>query len=104
LALLTGFEVQQLSGLDEGFVQRARTQPPIELAECAAAALPCPHPLLYALDAVTPPDLRQISTWQPNEALPRGRSLGLTLTVASVSSWLLVGVLVAAVAGVLKRT
>jgi hypothetical protein len=104
LALLTGLQVQQLSGLDEGFVQRARTQPPIDLADCATAALPCPNAALYALDAITPPDLRQVSTWQPNEALPRGRSLGLTLTVASVGSWLLVGVLVAAVAGVLKRT
>jgi hypothetical protein len=71
---------------------------------CDPAALRCLDPALYALDAVIPLSLGQVSTWQPNTGVAAGNRLRWLLSVDTVASWLLAGVFLAGVGGFLKRT
>lgn len=76
----------------------------IDAQQCDDQKTRCLNEVTFALDAVLPVDLKQVSSWRANTDQETGRYLNALLIVDELASWLFAGVLVAAVAGLLKRT
>ena len=71
--------------------------------DCKEVDVRCLDPTLYAIDAVVPIDLKQVSTWRPNRE-GGGNGLHWILVGSDLAGWVLAGVFVAAIAGLLKRS
>ncbi len=104
LGLATFAQVRNTSSQANGFVPAVVGTTSYSPGHCQEVAVRCLDPVAYALEAVIPVDQHQQSTWRPNRGSSRGDVLYWMLVVDHLFSWLLAGVFVASVGGMLKQT
>jgi hypothetical protein len=104
LAVVCFWQVERTMKAANGFAPVVVDKVAYSVDACDESKFRCLDPKVYAIDAVVPLDLHQVSTWRPNRTTSAGNWLFWIITISRLTGWALAGVFLAAVGGILKRT